>query len=101
MKKILFISLLALFACSPREKKQYDFEIITTNGDTLETSFIGVGTNLFSLRNGDLTTNSFTKTLMSGVRSYKVISIKARGIETQAEYNANPSGNLKQITNVE
>lgn len=93
MKNLLFIAAIALFAsCEPQAKKQYDFEIITTNGDTLYQSYIGVGNNLFSLKNGDLTTRSFSRTLMSGVRSYRVERIKNLGMQTQAEADADPCG---------
>ena len=95
MKKILFfLSSILLVSCTfgPYEKKQYDFEIVYTNGDTLETSYQGVGTNLFSLKNGDLTTNSQTTTLVSGVRSYRVVSIKSLGMQTKKEAEANVCG---------
>jgi hypothetical protein len=94
MKQILILSsVLFLASCiGPQEKKQYDFEIIYTNGDTLETSYQGVGTNLFSLKNGDLTTNGQRTTLVSGVRSYRVVSIKSLGMQTEKEADANGCG---------
>ncbi len=83
-------------------KKQYDFEIVHTNGDTVEVSFVGVGCNLFSLKNGDLTTQSFTKTLISGVRSYRVLSIKNLGMQSQAEFKAHQCCNdLTQVSTPE
>lgn len=99
MKNILFLLFITtlLFSCcdcGPQPKKQYDFEIITTNGDTINTSFVGFGDNMFSLKSGDLTTQSFSKTLISGVRSYTV-SIKNLGNFTpknREDYE------LKQIT---
>ena len=103
MKKILILaSLVFLGSCcdKPQQKKQYDFEIITTNGDRLETSFVGTGTNLFSLKNGDLTTHGFTKTLISGVRIFRVTSIKNAGMQTKKEAEG-CSCDLKQITNPE
>lgn len=76
---IFYLSVVFLISCcGPVDKKQYDFEIITTNGDTIYTSYVGLGDNLFSLKNGDLTTNNFERTLISGVRSYTV-SIKKLG----------------------
>lgn len=88
MKKIFLITSLAFLVtscCGPHEKKRYNFEIIYTNGDTTNQSYIGVGTNLFSLVNGDLTTRGKTKTLVSGVRSYRIISINPLGLQSDKE----------------
>ena len=76
--------------------------MVYTNGDTLESSYMGLGTNLFSLKNGDLTTNGQTKTLISGVRSFRVLSIKNLGLETQAEADKRGCGcELVPVTNAE
>ena len=53
--------------------------MIYDNGDTVNLSYIGFGDNLFSLKDGDLTTEGYTKTLQSGVRSYKITSIMVIG----------------------
>lgn len=104
MKKILlFLSIsVALFACcGPQEKKIYNFEVIHTNGDTIKVSYLGFGTNLFSLKNGDLTTHRFEKTLLSGVRSFRVISITNLGLQTEEEMRTQDCCNLVEIKNEE
>ena len=104
MKKILlFLSIsIVLFACcGPQEKKIYSFEVVHTNGDTINVSYLGLGINLFSLKNGDLTTRSFTKTLISGVRSYRVTSIKSLGLQTEAEMRSQNCCTLVEIKNEE
>lgn len=82
MKKILLISSLVLIyslsACDcgcndPKIKKIYTFNIITTNGDTINTAYSAFGEHLFSLKSGDLTTDNQSKTLISGVRTYTVV----------------------------
>lgn len=92
------MAFLASCTFSPQPKKQYDFEIIYSNGDTLETSYVGIGDNYFSLENGDLTTRRRTVTLVSGVRTFRVLSIKTVGMQTQAEANTCDC-DLKQVTN--
>ena len=100
MKKlILFSSVLLLTACiGPQQKKQYDFELIHTNGDTVETSYVGVGDNLFSLNNGDFKVNGESSALVSGVRSFKVLRIKNLGMQSAAEAD-NCDCELKLVTN--
>jgi hypothetical protein len=90
MKKItLFISILLIASCiGPREKKRYDFEIVYANGDTIYQSYTGVGDNMFSLKSGDLTTQGFSKTLVSGIRSYRLIGIQKLGLQTKKEVAA-------------
>ena len=94
MKKIIIFLLVILgfYSCSPIEKKQYNFEIVYTNGDTATRSYIGFGDNMFSLRNTDLTTHGFKKTLVSGVRSYRITSIQKLGVMTKADKNAGGCG---------
>ncbi len=109
MKKIILISTISLFglaSCGPSQpidKKKYDLEIIYTNGDTLNSSYIGGGDNLFSLKNGDLTTKNFTKTLVSGVRSFRVLSIEKIGKFSKKELESTSCGcwapELKLVTN--
>lgn len=72
-------------SCEPPKKKQYNFEVIYDNGDTVNLSYVGFGDNMFSLRNGDLTTEGYKKTLQSGVRSYKIISIRVIGKASKKE----------------
>jgi len=83
-----------LSSCVERnsDKKQYDFEIIFTNGDTLNSSYIGSGENFFNLKNGDLTTDGFRKTLVSGVRSYRVLLITKIGKLSKKEMESNYCG---------
>ena len=56
MKKIILISTISLFSLAscgpsqPMDKKKYDIEIIYTNGDTINSSYIGGGENFFSLK---------------------------------------------------
>ncbi len=81
MKKTKIITsilgLLFLTSCGPIEKKRYNLEVLYTNGDTSEISYQGYGNNIFSLNNGDLKeTNASGRTLISGVRSFSVLSIE-------------------------
>lgn len=85
MKKLILFLSIALFAsCGPREKKVYNLEVIYTNGDTSNVSYRGLGNNYFTLENSDLKMVK-GKTLISGVRSYRVISIKKLGLQTESE----------------
>lgn len=80
MKKVFLILATAfLFACSPSDKKQYRVEVVYSNGEKEILTYQGIGDNYFTLDHGDLKEAFVKKTLVSGVRSFKILSIIKMG----------------------
>jgi len=89
MKNLLLILMLLTFlACGPSEKKKYTLEVVYTTGETDTLIFKGLNRNTFRLENCDLKQvygGSNTRTLLSGVRQYKVLKIESFGFTEKPE----------------
>lgn len=84
-----------LFVGCQREKKQYRFEVTYTNGEVNILTFEGYGENRFSLDNGDLKTAGVS--YVSGVRSFKFLSIINLGVVPVTSNNGNCSCYVKLV----
>ena len=88
MKKIiLLVSLAFLVSCGPHEKKRYTLQVMYMTGETDTLVYKGLDRNIFRLENGDLreVIGTSTRTLISGVRQFKVLSIESLGFTEKPE----------------
>lgn len=79
MIKFLLLTLLAttiLISCECySSKKTYTLKITYFNGQTDTLKYKGMGENRFVLNNGNLILCGFSRTLLSGVRQFKVLDV--------------------------
>lgn len=89
MKKLFLILLITSFiiSCGPHEKKRYTLEVVYITGEIDTLVFKGLDYNIFRLENCDLKEahGSYGRTLISGVRQYRVLSIENLGLTEKPE----------------
>jgi uncharacterized lipoprotein NlpE involved in copper resistance len=71
----------------PIKKKRYVIEVTYFEGQKDTLSYIGIGSNRFSLEDGDLKTERNTKTLLSGIRQFEVLRVDSVGTIDRKEIN--------------
>lgn len=90
MKKILgLFAIVFLVSCGPQMKKRYTFEVTYTNDKVDTLTYSGIGEHLFVLEHGDIKEvgrgSGNVKSLISGVRAYRVLSIQKLGLQNKKE----------------